>query len=113
VRRPARRHLSALFALLYLLLAGMEELQHAWAEPAGLPEAHVHAENDPDHCPPPLHDELHCPTCKLLGAPTLPASADPRPAPVDAAPARFASREDASPSLRSHAPPTSRAPPLG
>lgn len=112
-----RRPLSALFALLYLLLAaGGEALQHGGSDPAtALAEAHVHAPGDSSHdCPPPPHDEAHCPACKLTGLGFIPgASGGGEPAHGwTTARAPFAG-DQAAPALRSHAPPSSRAPPLG
>ena len=113
MRHSARRHLSALFTLLYLLLAGGEVLAHAWQEPGGYPETHVHAEHDGDHCQPPHHDELHCPTCKLAGLQAPPPPADLHFVAATVAAPRVGPRDGAPPSLRSHAPPSLRAPPLG
>lgn len=106
-----------LFALLYLLLsAGGEVVQHAWAPPvAAPPVAHLHAPGDREHdCPPPAHDESHCPACKLAGLKLLPSASTSGEL---AATVRFApvvSRGGTLPPLiRSHAPPSLRAPPLG
>jgi hypothetical protein len=112
-----RRPLSALFALLYLLLAaGGEALQHGGSEPAAAyAEAHVHTPGDSDHdCPPPPHDENHCPACKLAGLHFLP----PESGPGELADVRITTRvrsagDEVAPALRSHAPTRSRAPPLG
>ncbi len=115
--RPVRRFPSVLFALLYLLLsAGGEVLQHAWAQAAsGPPVAHLHATGDREHdCPPPAHDESHCPACKLGGLKFRAAGGS---AGELAAPVRFARAAapggDLPPTLRSHAPPSLRGPPLG
>jgi hypothetical protein len=112
-----RRPLSALFALLYLLLAaGGEALQHGKNQAASAhTESHYHAQGDSNHdCPPPPHDENHCPACKLTGLRILLTEAShaelvgdwtaTRPPPAS---------EELAPALRSHAPPSLRAPPLG
>ncbi|HEX6041856.1 hypothetical protein [Longimicrobium sp.] len=105
-----------LFALLYLLLsAGGEVLQHAWAQPvAGLLVAHLHAPGDrEDDCPPPAHDESHCPACKLTGLKLLSGGSTPGELSATVLPARVAARGgDLPPTIRSHAPPSLRAPPL-
>lgn len=103
-------------ALFYLLLmAGGETLQHAWGDPApSHAEAHVHATGDGDHdCPPPPHDETHCPACKLAGLHFLPSApaAGVFAGIHTAAPVRAVG--DVAPAPRSHAPPSTRAPPLG
>lgn len=111
---PFRRPLSLVITLLYLLVAGAEVLHHAWAEPSsGVPrQAHVHGEGD-EHCAPALHDELHCPACKLGGMRTLPASPSPALAAIPVAAPLHPARDRWAPALRSHAPPSLRAPPLG
>lgn len=118
MRRTTRRPLSALFALLYLLLsAGGEALQHGWSDAApAYAESHLHAPDGQDHgCPPPPHDETHCPACKLAGLQFL--ASDPGHAGFsgDWLPVRVAAAADqeVAPALRSHAPPSLRAPPLG
>lgn len=113
MRLPHHRWLSALFTLLYLLAAGGETVQHAWAEPvSGVAETHLHGEREDHGCPPAVHDELHCPACKLAGLRTLPASSLPALAAAPAAPRVVSFRTAWAPSARSHAPPASRAPPL-
>lgn len=117
MRFSARRPLSALFTLLYLLLAaGGESLQHDWSDPAPAhAEAHVHAPDGEDHgCPPPLHDETHCPACKLSGLRFLPSDLGAHVRFASVAVVRMAPAGDApAPALRSHAPPSLRAPPRG
>jgi len=112
-----RRPLSALFALLYLLLAaGGEALQHGGGGPAPLhAESHLHAPGDSDHdCPPPPHDENHCPACKLTGLRLLLTESGTGELADAWITARTPSAGDElAPALRSHAPPRSRAPPLG
>jgi hypothetical protein len=112
-----RRPLSALFALLYLLLAaGGEALQHGGSDPAAAhTEPHYHAQGDSKHhCPPPPHDEKHCPACKLTGLRVLLTEASHGELAGDWTPLRPPStRDELAPALRSHAPPNSRAPPLG
>jgi hypothetical protein len=112
-----RRPLSALFALLYLLLAaGGEALQHAGGETApAAAQAHLHAPGDSDHdCPPPPHDESHCPACKLAGLRCILTDSGPGELAADRiAPQVPRAGDDFAPALRSHAPPRSRAPPLG
>lgn len=112
-----RRPLSALFALLYLLLAaGGEALQHGGSDPAAAhAEAHFHAPGDSNHdCPPPPHDETHCPACKLTGLRFIPTASSLGEIAGAWTPVRAPSPGDAfAPALRSHTPPSSRAPPLG
>jgi hypothetical protein len=112
-----RRPLSALFALLYLLLAaGGEALQHGGGDAGpSFAEAHLHAPGDDgSDCPPPPHDEAHCPTCKLSGLRFLPTEAEPVVLADVWTRWRLPSASDeTAPALRSHAPPSSRAPPLG
>lgn len=114
---PIIRRSSALFALLYLLLAaGGEALVHGADGPAAVQAvAHLHDAEGGDHdCPPPPHDENHCPACKLTGLRFLPSVS----APGELAGGRIvrATRppgDEPAPPLRSHAPTRSRAPPLG
>lgn len=117
VRLMARRPLSALFVLLYLLLAaGGEALQHGWSDPApAYAETHVHAPDGQDHdCPPPPHDENHCPACKLAGLHFLPPESGAHAlASAPAAVRVTAAGDEPAPALRSHAPPSLRAPPIG
>jgi hypothetical protein len=111
-----RRPLSAFFALLYLLLAaGGEALQHGGSDPAAHAEPHYHAQGDSKHdCPPPPHDENHCPACKLTGLRILLTAAGPGELSGRWTTLRPPSaRDELAPALRSHAPPNSRAPPLG
>lgn len=112
-----RRPLSALFALLYLLLAaGGEVLQHGGSDSvAAYAEAHLHAPGDSGHdCPPPPHDENHCPACKLTGLRFVPTQSGSGDLAVAWTTVWAPSAADAlAPALRSHAPPNSRAPPLG
>ncbi len=112
-----RRPLSALFALLYLLLAaGGEALQHGGSDPAAAyAESHLHALGDSNHdCPPPPHDENHCPACKLSGLRFIPAEAS-----VGAFACAWitlkapGAGDEVTPARRTHALPASRAPPLG
>ena len=63
---PLRRQLATALTLLYLVLVGVVPLAHARAEalgPSGV--AHMVAWGE-DHCPP-IHDEAHCPACKVTG----------------------------------------------
>lgn len=117
MRLAIRRPLSALFALLYLLLAaGGEALQHAGSDPAPQHVAgHLHAPGDGDSdCPPPPHDETHCPACKLAGLQFLPSiSQTGELAATWRATRTAAPGDDTPPAPGSHAPPSSRAPPLG
>jgi hypothetical protein len=112
-----RRPLSALFALLYLLLAaGGEALQHGKnPAAAAYAESHLHAPGDSNHdCPPPPHDEDHCPACKLTGLRILLTEASHGELAGDGTPRRPPPAGHAlAPALRSHAPPNLRAPPLG
>ncbi|WP_420127247.1 hypothetical protein [Longimicrobium sp.] len=112
-----RRPLSALFALLYLLLAaGGEALQHGGSHPANVSaEAHLHAPGDSnDDCPPPPHDENHCPACKLTGLRFIATgSSHAEFASVWITTRTTVASDEVAPALRSHAPPSSRAPPLG
>lgn len=112
-----RRPLSALFALLYLLLAaGGEALQHGEGGAAAAhAESHYHAQGDGNHdCPPPPHDENHCPACKLTGLRFIPTESGDGELALAWTDSRTPSAADApAPALRSHAPPSSRAPPLG
>ena len=112
-----RRPISALFALLYLLLAaGGEVLEHAGSEPATAhTQAHYHAPGDSEHdCPPPPHDENHCPVCKLTGLRFLPTTSGPGELAHAWTSLQVPSAGDVfAPAVRSHAPPSSRAPPLG
>lgn len=114
---PIRRPLSALFALLYLLLAaGGEVLQHGAGDSAAVHAAsHYHAPGDSNHdCPPPPHDENHCPACKLTGLRFIPADAGGTELAGGWITTRTArAADDAAPALRSHASHNSRAPPLG
>jgi hypothetical protein len=114
-RLPVRRLLAAVSALLYLLVVGAETLEHAWSQPVSVSlEAHYHGEQGDHDCPPPPHDEYHCPACKLSGLQTLSPSSSSWERIADASVIRVpVLRDEATPSLRSHAPPTSRAPPLG
>jgi len=112
-----RRPLSVVFALLYLLLAaGGEVLQHGGSELAtAQSESHYHGQGDGDHdCPPPPHDENHCPACKLTGLRLLLTESGTGELTHAWITARTPSAGDElAPALRSHAPPRSRAPPLG
>lgn len=113
-----RRPLSALFALLYLLLsAGGEALQHGGGGDgaAAYAESHYHAPGDSSHdCPPPPHDENHCPACKLAGLRVLLTVSGPGELAGDGTePHVRRAGDDGAPTLRSHAPPSSRGPPLG
>lgn len=112
-----RRPLAALFALLYLLLAaGGEALEHGASDPAPAhAESHLHAAGEGNHdCPPPPHDETHCPACKLTGLRLLLTKPDAAEFAGVTLAARIASAGDELvPALRSHAPPSSRAPPFG
>lgn len=115
--RSIRRPLSALFALLYLLLAaGGEALQHGENQAASAyTESHLYAPGDSNHdCPPPPHDENHCPGCKLTGLRILLTEASHGEFTGDWITLRRPSAGDEfAPALRSHAPTQSRAPPLG
>ena len=113
-----RRPLSALFALLYLLLtAGGEALQHGVGNdvPVAPSESHYHEQGDRGHdCPPPPHDENHCPAYKLSGLGFIPAQSGGGELAFAWTTTRTPVAGDALiPALRSHAPPSSRAPPLG
>ncbi|MBB4637138.1 hypothetical protein [Longimicrobium terrae] len=113
-----RRPLSALFALLYLLLAaGGEVLQHGGSDPAPAPVprlAHLHAPGDSDHdCPPPPHDETHCPACKLTGLHFIPTVSGSGELAAACTTLRTPNPgNESAPAIRSHAQPGSRAPPL-
>lgn len=113
----SRRPLAALFALLYLLLAaGGEALQHAGAEAvAATAESHLHASGDGNHdCPPAPHDEAHCPACKLSGLRVLLTTPNLGQLAEVTLPTRIRpAGDELVPALRSHAPPSSRAPPPG
>lgn len=112
-----RRPVSALFALLYLLLAaGGEALQHGKNQgTAAYAESHLHAPGDSNHdCPPPPHDENHCPACKLTGLRILLTEAGHGELAGGWITLRPPSAgNELAPALRSHAPTQSRAPPLG
>ncbi|HST62841.1 MAG TPA: hypothetical protein VLK84_29310 [Longimicrobium sp.] len=112
-----RRPFSVFFTLLYLLLsAGGEALQHGGSDPAtAYAESHLHAPGDSNHdCPPPPHDENHCPACKLSGLRVLPTESG-----VGALACASITRkapgagDEVTPARRTHALPASRAPPLG
>jgi hypothetical protein len=63
---PLRRQFATALTLLYLVLVGVVPLAHARAEaPAPSGAAHMVAWGE-DHCPP-VHDEAHCPACKVNG----------------------------------------------
>jgi hypothetical protein len=113
-----RRPLSALFALLYLLLsAGGEALQHGGGNegPAAYAASHYHAQGDGDHdCPPPPHDENHCPAYKLSGLGFIPTTSGGGELAFAWTTTRAPATGDLlAPALRSHAPPSLRAPPFG
>ncbi|HLM69181.1 MAG TPA: hypothetical protein VK358_16705 [Longimicrobium sp.] len=112
-----RRPFSALFALLYLLLAaGGEALQHGGSDPAPAhAESHLHATGDSNHdCPPPPHDETHCPACKLSGLRVvLTESGFGELAGAWTTLKAPRAGDEVTPVRRTHALPGSRAPPLG
>jgi hypothetical protein len=64
---PLRRQFATALTLLYLVLVGVVPVAHARAEAlAPVDGAHLVAWGE-DHCPP-VHDEAHCPACKVNGS---------------------------------------------